>query len=539
MNPLDKKTIIDNTIGTDFNKLMVNATPTIPSPNVPINNTPTYSTINADSVLNPTKLMTVPPPVTTNTANNSLAYYGDKTTNSASTNIANTTIANTEKANTATTNKIIADKLSSLIGQQGTKEDFINTTTRDVGLSDKETALNSLNNEAITTKAAIEKRIKDIYGGGGITIEQANTEAEAIRRQGNQDLANIALLQSVAQNNVLLARNTIDSKVKAKFESIDNQIKSYEQLYNLNLNDLTDSERITVQGNIDNKKAMTKANMDAYTTVIENISNSNAPLGTKQALLASIDRIDVNDKNTTPSSFYKVAGAYGGDAYKQAQVNSLNETATNKKATNNAIANVKEVNPNSSTYIKDKIEASAGGLKLTGDLIKPLVKSFSIVDQIDSLQKNLKNVDTGPIVGILKSANPYDVKAQLVKAQIKALIPGLAKGVYGEVGVLTDADIENYSKTIGNLKSTKDLNNLLLAMTLNTIKSGIDSQLGGYADSGRDVSGYTTSYSQLDSKINSLNKELGVTSTSFDSEEQALIDAGYSPEKIKLIKNAK
>lgn len=65
--------------------------------------------------------------------------------------------------------------------------------------------------------------------------------------------------------------------------------------------------------------------------------------------------------------------------------------------------------------------------------------------------------------------NPYNTDAQTLNAQISALIPNLARGVYGEVGVLTDADVAQYTKTVPNLKSTEAVNKAILAMTLHTI----------------------------------------------------------------------
>jgi hypothetical protein len=65
--------------------------------------------------------------------------------------------------------------------------------------------------------------------------------------------------------------------------------------------------------------------------------------------------------------------------------------------------------------------------------------------------------------------NPYDTDAQTLKAQLQSLIPNLARGVYGEVGVLTDNDIKNYAQTIPNLTQTEDVQKAILAMTLDTL----------------------------------------------------------------------
>jgi hypothetical protein len=119
--------------------------------------------------------------------------------------------------------------------------------------------------------------------------------------------------------------------------------------------------------------------------------------------------------------------------------------------------------------INDILKYSAGGKDTTEGELKTLSKFDQALGQIGELQKNISTIKTGPILGRLRSMNPYDTPAQTLKAQLNSLIPNLARGVYGEVGVLTDQDIQNYAKTIPNLTSTEDVNNAILAMTLDTI----------------------------------------------------------------------
>lgn len=47
-------------------------------------------------------------------------------------------------------------------------------------------------------------------------------------------------------------------------------------------------------------------------------------------------------------------------------------------------------------------------------------------------------------------------------AQLAGLTPKVARGIFGEVGVLTDADLANYQKALPNLKSTDEKNKLIL-----------------------------------------------------------------------------
>lgn len=144
--------------------------------------------------------------------------------------------------------------------------------------------------------------------------------------------------------------------------------------------------------------------------------------------------------------------------------------------------------------------------------LNPIIKADRALGQLASISANIQAADTGPIIGLLRSYNPYDANAQNIKAQLQALIPTLARGVYGEVGVLTDQDIENYRKTVPNLRSTADVNKLVLAMTIDGIKGSIEKQLYNLAAGQRNVSGYEPIYLGLKAKSDELRASLGSSS---------------------------
>lgn len=147
--------------------------------------------------------------------------------------------------------------------------------------------------------------------------------------------------------------------------------------------------------------------------------------------------------------------------------------------------------------------------------LNPIIKAQRALGQLGSITANIQAQDTGPIIGLLRSYNPYDANAQQIKAQLQALIPTLARGVYGEVGVLTDQDINNYAKTVPNLRSTSDVNKLVLAMTIDGIKGSVESQLQNLAAGNRNVANFEPIYTGLKAKSDALRSELGgISSTS-------------------------
>lgn len=181
---------------------------------------------------------------------------------------------------------------------------------------------------------------------------------------------------------------------------------------------------------------------------------------------------------------------------------------------------------NDPNYTLDAVRKSKGGRVMTQGELKPITDIQTIVGQAETLTGLINSVDTGPIVGIVKSANPYDTKAQELKAAITAIVPKLARGVYGEVGVLTDADIENYSRTIANLKNTADVNKAVMAMTLDIATRSLANQLNSLAAGQRDVSRFESIYTGLNQKASQLKSELGYGSAPAESSQSFTSKSG-------------
>lgn len=137
------------------------------------------------------------------------------------------------------------------------------------------------------------------------------------------------------------------------------------------------------------------------------------------------------------------------------------------------------------------LKASAGGKQLDSTAVQNLGKAQNVLSQLPGLEETINSIDTGPINNIFSANNPYDKKVALLKAQLQAIVPNLARGVYGEVGVLTDNDIKNYIATLPNNASTEDQKKALMDFTKKTIANSIENNLKNYAMAGYNVSGYT------------------------------------------------
>lgn len=182
------------------------------------------------------------------------------------------------------------------------------------------------------------------------------------------------------------------------------------------------------------------------------------------------------------------------------------------------------------------IRASAGGKDPDATTINSFEKSLTVLSQLDDLKNSLKGEKTGPIVGILRSNNPFDVKARQIQAQLTAIIPNLARGTYGEVGVLTDNDVRIYQQTIPNLTSQEELAEALLGLTLKTVQRGIENKIRLQAGLGRDMSGIESIWSQVKSQADNLIPATQTVDTEVQAEPQQ-VDSKFEQFKSALQNN--
>lgn len=206
-------------------------------------------------------------------------------------------------------------------------------------------------------------------------------------------------------------------------------------------------------------------------------------------------------------------------ALKQEELQIKRDEIANKKVEAQKSLQIAGLNPDDPNYLQNMMALSSGGKPVDVATRTKISKGLLVLSQLTELQKNIKNADTGPIIGILRSANPWDTKAQLISAQLTSIVPNLARGTYGEVGVLTDNDVALYSKTLPNIKSTEELRNAVLAMTVKTVQRSIETELQIAAGTGLDVAGLKNVWERVKTQSDALNQSLGINPQDSDLNE--------------------
>ena len=133
------------------------------------------------------------------------------------------------------------------------------------------------------------------------------------------------------------------------------------------------------------------------------------------------------------------------------------------------------------------------------DLTQAQLALFNI-QRISGLFEDIGKTD--PIIGRFREKNPYDNKIVELNSLITQTVPGLARGIFKEVGVLTDTDIARYTDTIANPKLTADQVKLVTDNLLETIEESIRIQINTLSSLGYDLGTFEDTLSFDDSSIN-------------------------------------
>lgn len=145
-------------------------------------------------------------------------------------------------------------------------------------------------------------------------------------------------------------------------------------------------------------------------------------------------------------------------------------------------------------------KAAQRGKPMTSTEVEKISQLDSVAYSLDLLQQKLDEIpatDRGPIAGRIDKANPYNVQAQEIQNIITSITPGLARGVFGEVGVLTDTDMARYSGLLPNPAIPKDLADKNMANLREKLADSKIKQIETMRKAGMDVSGFDEDYSRL------------------------------------------
>ena len=112
------------------------------------------------------------------------------------------------------------------------------------------------------------------------------------------------------------------------------------------------------------------------------------------------------------------------------------------------------------------------------------------IGQVKGIAAQISDLAFGPIAGRATGRNPYDSLIQRLENAVNATVPSLARGVYGEVGVLTDQDREAYTKLLPNIRKNPAVARWIVHDLEKKIAAAWSLNIRSMEDAGRDIGAF-------------------------------------------------
>lgn len=390
----------------------------------------------------------------------------------------------------------------------------IDRTMEDTARKEADRYTSEIEAEQLAVRRKIEALQKNPQGMtmGAIADESNRLERDSLSKQ-----ADLAILQNSALRNYTTAKDIADREVQNKLEPLKIKLENLKFFYAEHKEQFNkEDDRLYSEKIKDEQRAIDKE--ENLQNQISSIKLEAAKNGAPASVLNKLSQAKTFDEALIGAGQY--ASDYLGLAIKRATLNKTNAELTQL---NNAInASKIPINttglPNTTAGFVTKLMASGANKKdLDATERQSLSKARTVIGQLDSLQTNISGQNkTGFIKGKTNNLlEKFGLNADVgvINAQLQAVVPNLARGTYGEVGVLTDNDIANYRKTLPRLDRPQDQNDAVMALTLKTVLNSIENTLSTASNSNINVSGWTNDYLTIKNKINEIEDRIGVSKT--------------------------
>lgn len=350
-------------------------------------------------------------------------------------------------------------------------------------------------------KRELEKKLQEMeatnpegqFGGA----RQATIED--YRRKANSELADLAIQAQASQGLLESARQTIKDTIEAQFGPIEDRIARRTQYAQLASNDLTESEKYTL--NELNKKD--EANQKEVSTYATNLTNTvfenGAPVGVR-------------------TKIFNIAGDYAsGKLTKEQALSKMSEAAGNygvKKATAEKAPIIQKINGvdmqwNPTTNKWETPSMAAPGTTTASTM--PLAQSKANVDQITELTGNIVSSAVGTSAFTRSQPGFWTNLGKI------ATVVGAPQALIGTYQRLT-GEQQNFIAGIEQLRSNLNLDTLINAKARGAtfgalsdqelqVLSNAATKLGSWAVKNSDgqTIGYNTTESNLKKELEKIN----------------------------------
>lgn len=414
----------------------------------------------------------------------------------------------TEEQNTK---KSQTDQLKGLFDELATKGAATEEAYKAEGVDTAKTNLTDINNQILAEQNGLNHQKESIYNAPGVTREAANNQFSEVQRISLGKQADLSVIQYVAQNRYSDAKAIADRKIEMQFEPIQTKLDALKFFYSENKDALSKDEDKQFQATIaersrllTDQKEQAKTLQDTKLAILKSANENGAPVSIQQAIQAA----------KTPEEAISLAGRYGVDALRTAQIANLNSEIRKRDAETKELGTPEITNGNVAPYA-GALSVILGSDKFTKDQRKAVISAINAGSDPFSVVKNqAKNImGQTEATGLTKLEVARDTLND-IGDQLQAFY---AAG--GDTGIFTG----NFEKTINKLGEVKDPKLVALATQIQGNIQVYRNAISGTAYSAQEGKDINSIFPGINKSETLNNAILNGRSRLFDS----VIDATY------------
>ncbi len=180
----------------------------------------------------------------------------------------------------------LINQISGLITKQGEQDERQAALDKQYKIEQLQKDKDRISATILKTDRAYENKLRDMQDkGGGLEMGLAG-EMDTLSRNRNRELADLAIQEAVAIQDLNSAMSIVDRKIKAEFEPLQNQITNLGNLYGMMQNDMSESEQMMAQAAIQEKQANKTYAQNASTALYSALFEAGAATPDRLAMIS-------------------------------------------------------------------------------------------------------------------------------------------------------------------------------------------------------------------------------------------------------------
>jgi hypothetical protein len=401
------------------------------------------------------------------------------------------------------------------------------------GIPDLQNQLTDITNQINTTDLNFRRERENIQNDQTLSMAQKNSRLRDVSFKQASNLADMEVIRSARSNTLSNLQAQVQRKADLQFADEKTRIDNLKFIYDNNEGKYKDQLDEVIKKE-DRAYELAKNDYEKFVnTQVQAVQNAQLNGASNADMLNIMSKKNLGEILADPSTSKFLVSPKEKLELQKMGIDIRNSNLSYEKMLNEMNEAKRYLGGTTNDPTLDIITASAryGDKRLTDTQMTKIQQATTALGSMESLQGLLGLDSTGPLKGRAKtliSEMGGEANAKAINATIQGLIPTVARGIFGEVGVLTDADINNYKKTVPNLTSSNEQNKLVSLIMYDVLSRSVKTTLTTNAQNQANVSNFASTYQDVENRISKLKADLGVVESPITEQSRVKMESAWN-----------